>query len=453
MSFAYIEGLTSKQKMYAAQASYSVELTHPKSDISCTALLMSKNNVNNESVIYIEFDEEDADNFKRLPAPHKSLRSCLIVKFLVNYKYFSDLTRSVREIPDSILKQLIPQKEDFRETKHHQMNSALPEYLDSCQVNAIRKIVCCQSAVPILISGPIGSGKTHLLCIATKLILDESQLFGRDAHILLCCHHQITACTLINMLVELNHHLSGEFVRVVSETAYRPHEQKSINISRFIANIPKYLNKKYLVIVTTYITSLRMNHNTNGTSFPPGFFTHIFIDEGAQSREPECIAPLCMANKDTQIVIVGDPMQVYTLLTFPVLIVKSNAQVGPDLIVLGDIARKNGLGESILQRLTRIYRENGKDGMDHLMMLCTNHRSHVDLHCLLSNLFYKDCKFISTEKYPLKFICSDLNSNAEELEPTDDYEVELILSEVKNINDPSNSCIMTSNMEQVCVKF
>ena len=133
--------------------------------------------------------------------------------------------------------------------------------------------------------------------------------------------------------------------------------------------------------------------------------------------------------------------------------------MGPDLIVLGDIARKNGLGESILQRLTRVYRENGKDAMDHLMMLCTNHRCHVDLHCLLSNLFYKDCNFMSTEakvpteKYPLKFICSDLNSNAEELKPTNGYEVELILSEVKNVNDPSNSCIMTSNMEQVCVKF
>ena len=310
MSFAYIGGLTSKQKMYAAQASYSVELTHPKSDISCTALLMSKNNVNNGSAIYIEFvNKEDADYFERLP--HKT--SCLVVKFLVNYNYFSYLTRSVREIPDSILKRLMPQQEDFHVTKHNQMNSALPEYfkLDSCQVNAIQKIVCCQSAVPILISGPIGSGKTHLLCIATKLILDESQLFGRDAHILLCCHHQITACTLINMLMELNHHLSGEFVRVVSETAYRPHEQKSINISRFLANIPVYLNKKYLVIVTTYITSLRMHHNTNGISFPPGFFTHILIDEGAQSREPECIAPLCMANKDTQIVIVGDLMQVY----------------------------------------------------------------------------------------------------------------------------------------------
>ena len=302
MSFAYIEGLTSKQKMYAAQASYSVELTHPKSDISCTALLMSKNNVNNGSAIYIEFDEEDADNFERLP--HKT--SYLVVKFLANNKYFSDLTRSVREIPDSILKRLIPQQEDFCATKHHQMISAgaLPEYLDFCQVNAIQKIVCCQSAVPILISGPVGSGKTHLLCIATKLILDESQLSGKDAHILLCCHHQITARTLVDMLIKLN--LSGEFIRVVSETAYHPYEQKSINISHFLENIHEYLNK-YLVIVTTYITSLKMHRKT-----PPSFFTHIFIDGGAQSREPECIAPLCMANNDTQIVIVGDPMQVYT---------------------------------------------------------------------------------------------------------------------------------------------
>ena len=129
-------------------------------------------------------------------------------------------------------------------------------------------------------------------------------------------------------------------------------------------------------------------------------------------------------------------------------------------MVLGDIARMNGLRESLLQRLTRIYRNNGKDAMDHLVMLCINHRSHVDLHSLLSNLFYNDrilteakVNAAPTEKYPLKFICSDLNSNVQKLEPTDDCEVQLILSEVKKINDPRNSCIMTSNLKQVCLCF
>ena len=39
-------------------------------------------------------------------------------------------------------------------------------------------------------------------------------------------------------------------------------------------------------------------------------FTHILIDEGAQTREPEAIAPLGLADDNTKIVIAGDHMQV-----------------------------------------------------------------------------------------------------------------------------------------------
>ena len=40
-------------------------------------------------------------------------------------------------------------------------------------------------------------------------------------------------------------------------------------------------------------------------------FTHILIDEGAQTREPETIAPLSMANCHTKIIIAGDNQQVH----------------------------------------------------------------------------------------------------------------------------------------------
>ena len=47
---------------------------------------------------------------------------------------------------------------------------------------------------------------------------------------------------------------------------------------------------------------------------PKDYFTHILIDEGAQTREPETITPLIMANEDTHIVIAGDIQQVHALL-------------------------------------------------------------------------------------------------------------------------------------------
>ena len=34
------------------------------------------------------------------------------------------------------------------------------------------------------------------------------------------------------------------------------------------------------------------------------------MDEGAQAREPEAVAPLCLATKNTKIVIAGDQFQV-----------------------------------------------------------------------------------------------------------------------------------------------
>ena len=60
-----------------------------------------------------------------------------------------------------------------------------------------------------------------------------------------------------------------------------------------------------LVIATTFLTALSLRN-----LFRPGFFTHILIDEGAQTREPEAIAPLSLASSGTKIVIAGDSCQV-----------------------------------------------------------------------------------------------------------------------------------------------
>ena len=43
---------------------------------------------------------------------------------------------------------------------------------------------------------------------------------------------------------------------------------------------------------------------------PKDYFTHIIIDEAAQTRELETIAPLIIANNDTRIIIAGDSQKV-----------------------------------------------------------------------------------------------------------------------------------------------
>ena len=60
---------------------------------------------------------------------------------------------------------------------------------------------------------------------------------------------------------------------------------------------------KSRLIVTTFLTALHLL----GKVKP---FTHILIDEGAQCREPEAIAPLCLADENSKIVVTGDRLQV-----------------------------------------------------------------------------------------------------------------------------------------------
>ena len=55
------------------------------------------------------------------------------------------------------------------------------------------------------------------------------------------------------------------------------------------------------IVVSTFLISLHLV-DVLGRNF----FTHILIDEGAQAQEPESIAPLCLANGQTKILIAGD---------------------------------------------------------------------------------------------------------------------------------------------------
>ena len=76
-------------------------------------------------------------------------------------------------------------------------------------------------------------------------------------------------------------------------------------VGQFKKNVTEIIGNKYLVVVTTFLTA----HNIQSV-VGKNVFTHILIDEGAQTREPETIAPLSMANGCTKIVIAGDNQQV-----------------------------------------------------------------------------------------------------------------------------------------------
>ena len=69
----------------------------------------------------------------------------------------------------------------------------------------------------------------------------------------------------------------------------------------------KLAKKKKVMIIATCSSTINL---LNKRVFSRGYFTHIYIDEGAQMREPEAVAPLGFATEDTVLVIAGDQHQV-----------------------------------------------------------------------------------------------------------------------------------------------
>ena len=201
-----------------------------------------------------------------------------------------------------------------------------------------------------------------------------------------------------------------------------------------------------------------------------GHFTHILLDEGAQSREPESIAPLCLADIDTKIIIVGDHKQVYYTCIYIaqyIMLYYTALQVGPSILVLGDVAREYGLKYSVLERLHERYTSELYECSElHRMTLLTNYRCHHALLSLSSYLFYESALLTkavaSTFTHPragsLSFICSSLDNKVKMVKKSSNkLEVTLILDEVlkyiKNMPPEcsiEDICVMAATENQVC---
>lgn len=57
------------------------------------------------------------------------------------------------------------------------------------------------------------------------------------------------------------------------------------------------------------ITTTSMAQRFRELNFPPGFFSHILIDEASQMLETEAVMALGLADKHTRVVLAGDHMQ------------------------------------------------------------------------------------------------------------------------------------------------
>ncbi len=162
-------------------------------------------------------------------------------------------------------------------------------------------------------NGSFGTGKTQLLAVATHCLIKQGMLNRQPVRILLCAHHQSSADHFINKyfgpLLEREQYQNNiDLVRILSRSTFvRNLRFKKYYVKSMVLrqNGHHYNQANYLIFVTTFLTSPSLLN-----TFQSGFFTHILLDEGSQSREPEAIAPLCLAGPDTKLVIAGDSRQV-----------------------------------------------------------------------------------------------------------------------------------------------
>ena len=182
--------------------------------------------------------------------------------------------------------------------------------LDVGQIRALKVILTSIPDLPILVAGPFGTGKTRLLARASYEILKE-----KNARVLICAHHQASVDTFVEkyfgpMIENKDNPWVINFLRVIPNNSYRSKTRRKyegfFKASNSLSSNDLIRNR---VIITTLGIAQKLFHYLPSDK-KRSFFTHILIDEGAQTREPETVGPLCLAGRNTRIVVTGDHLQV-----------------------------------------------------------------------------------------------------------------------------------------------
>ena len=290
-------GLSSSDVDYAQQAATHVEIT-----VDDTSVCAEIDHIYKKGLI-VKF--KNPDDYSLLKSKLTSCSQTVPVCFILKHSYFKNLHTSLDRIGLNTISCLIPgclQSEQVKlpRTPHPNVECL---WLDKeYQLLALKKMMACDNSAPFLLTGPFGTGKTRVLATAAINFLKSP-----DNHILICTSHLQSADAYIDnyfgpmkednkipfdvkpiRLIGMDYNYSGkDQYRYLVKTA---HDKEEIKWSR--------------LIITTLLTAPQLVH------LRVKRFTHILIDEGAQTREPEAIAPLGLADDNTKIVIAGDHLQV-----------------------------------------------------------------------------------------------------------------------------------------------
>ncbi|KAK3190088.1 hypothetical protein Dsin_029649 [Dipteronia sinensis] len=245
----------------------------------------------------------------------------------------------------------------------------------SCNLNeeqmcSIEKILGCKGAPPYLIHGPPGTGKTMTL-VEAILQLYKTR---KDTRILVCAPSNSAADHILEKILGENSVQVHETEIFRLNAPSRPYEEVKPDYTRFCF-FDEYIFKcpplgalsRYRVIISTYMSASLLY----AEGLDCGHFTHIFLDEAGQASEPESMVPIaCHCQRDTVVVLAGDPMQ-----------------LGP--VIHSRDAESYGLGKSYLERLYEFEPYyNGNE--NYVTRLVRNYRSDPQILYLPSKLFYEE---------------------------------------------------------------
>ena len=291
-------GLNTNDVAYAQQAASDVKITldgytvHAEMDVNKKEL----------DVIYVKCKRlNDYERFTSCP-------QTVPISFIVKHSYFKNLHISLARISSNTISKLIPTYLKSKKRKFPRIPCPATENLwldQEHQLLALKKMMVCNNIAPFLLTGSFGTGKTRVLATAAINFLKRH---GNHTRVLICTSHLHSADAYIDNyfgpMID-NNTLPSNVNPVRVRTDDYIYSGEYGDLFKTIHNHQnKYLIKHSRLIVTTFLTAPQL------INLKMKNFTHILIDEGAQTREPEAIAPLGLAKNNTKIVIAGDHMQV-----------------------------------------------------------------------------------------------------------------------------------------------
>ena len=319
--YGYIkdDSFTDEKIEYATQASEGVHISRASSYV-CKAFMSQYNYTHVEQCLYVSLPLGTKNDLQL-----SSEEECfdVTVNFEVKHSYFDRLQHAVVKLPPYVISCLLPDEESISNLG---MKLKSPQWLEypfmildnDKQAQALKMITSVFSHTdirpfcppPVILYGPFGSGKTRILARAAYEIMtngiETGSLYTR---ILICAHHpQSVNSFIVNYFARCENLPFDVFL--VSRYLGNPyHTSRNSSYYKTLDELHESdVNFKNVVIVTSYSTSLNLYEIFDVPDH--GYFTHVFLDEAAQVREPEAIIPLALATIDAKIVLAGDDKQV-----------------------------------------------------------------------------------------------------------------------------------------------